>query len=408
MLCGVAQEKALSVEAPVSPASTAGNSSSHISDSSIISTLHLLADVANDVLLLTASTWHSSVESSEDIARLCRSVSVAQEVFMNIKVSKEAIVAWRIFQGCDHNYNGYVTRSEIRKLLVSFHPGLGLRDQTDEPANNLPMVFWDVLSWWRQVDLSDSERRTIEHYVLKRLIVPSDGLWAGLGVNALLRVWKTVCRSSGCLFRYEADRYLRSTFLALRSVPSELELVLLLIRESVDKLGNRAGAAWRAFIDFDDDDDGKLSDEQLRTLLKTQRLKCVPVSALPISRSTSGSSSLFVDDEDCGENLFSFIQVLDGMVETGEINVNFSRLKSVRLLPGQHQVTNSFSDRMSEFWRTLQRKKKQPIIPISRLSQDPLLMARALPVYVKTYLDVEQWRGHRCTDLGSITAATEL
>jgi hypothetical protein len=411
MICGATQEKNPCPAVPTSPASTAGNSLSSASRSSIQSTLHLLNDFAEDVLILNGGSWTLPLDSSEDIARLCRCIRLAHEPFMAKTVSSDAILTWRLFQAADHYYNGYVTFSDIDKLLVSFHPSLGQieRASSDSDSGHMPMVYWDVLSWWQRRAFGDTERRTIEHHVLRRVVVASDGLWAGLNLGALLRIWKTVCRSVGYLFRFHAQRYLHSTFLALRSLPAELEAVLILISEAINRISKKAGNAWVRFIDLDADDDGKLSELELATLLDDQRLKCSPIATIPISRSTSGSSSMLIDPDIDDKSVFTFIQVLDAMLEIREVSLSLSS-KTIRLLPGQQPELSTFSDKWNDFWRTLKPQKQngKHLRPLARCFGDPEKTARTMSVYVKTYLDIEQWRGQKCTEEGTLSSSSVI
>ena len=411
MICGATQQKNSCPEVPASPASTAGNSISSASGSSIRSTLHLLNDFAEDVLILNGGSWTLPLDSSEDIARLCRCIRLAHEPFLSSGADCDAVLAWRLFQAADHYYNGYVTFSDIDKLLVSFHPSLAQieRLSSESDDGHLPMVYWDVLSWWQRRAFSETERHTIEHHVMRRIVVASDGLWAGLNLGALLRIWKTICRSVGYLYRFHAQRYLHSTFLALRSLPAELEAVLILTSEAIDRISKKAGNAWIRFMELDTDDDGKLSETELSMLLDDQHLKCSPIATIPISRSTSGSSSMLIDPDMDDKSVFTFIQVMDAMLEIREMSPSFAS-KTIRLLPGQQPELISFSDKWNDFWRTLkpQKRKTKYMYPLARCFGDAERTARTLSVYVKTYLDVEQWRGQKCTEEGTLSSSSVI
>lgn len=415
MLCGVNQEKVASVGPPRSPASTAGNSTPPISTSSSHFVSSVIEEVAEDVLIIGASSWTMPLVSAEDIARLCRCISKAHEAFAGRDVHPEPMIAWRLFQAADSNYNGYVTSTDLQHVLISLNPRLSMRNLQAPPAplpsaEHLTLLYWDALMWWTKLDISDADRRILESGAVRKLVVASDGLWAGLNLSALLRVWKTVCRSAGYLFRYEAMRYVESAFLTVRrqemtdsTLFAELEVVMYLISESVGRVGKTAARMWSRFAELDSDGDGKLSQLELQSLLTRENLRCTPTADLPISRSTSGTSSLF-DSSDDGEEKFaqySMIQILDAMLESCEIVISS---KTDCAIPGR-RVAPSFSSKWSSFWRRVFRPSRPR--PSSRRTGEgnPDDVRAALTVYLKLYFDLEQWRGQKLTELSALASA---
>ena len=413
MLCGVNHEKVACADPPRSPASTAGNSTPPLSASSSHFISGVLEEVVEDVLIIGTSSWTLSLITAEDIARLCRCICKSHEAFCSEWIHPEVIIAWRLFQAADANYNGYVTSMELHKVLVSMNPRLSLRDQRDlcvpsSSLEHLTMLYWDVLMWWTKLPISDPERRIVESSVVRKLIVASDGLWAGLNLSALLRVWKTMCRSVGYLFRYEAMKYVESAFQAVKNQDmadptfvAELEVILYLIQESVGRLGKTASRVWSKFQEIDSDQDGKLSEIELHSLLSTENLRCVPTSTLPISRSTSGTSSVLGSPEDGQEKQaeYSFFQILDAMLESCEIVVSS---KTDCTVPGRRSPP-SFSSKWSSFWRRIFRSSKPRLLTDKK--NNPNTIRSALTVYLKLYLDLEQWRGQKVSELGALASS---
>ena len=399
MLCGIGNEKIASVAPPRSPASTAGYSTPLSAQSFASYAEDILHEIAEDVLIIGSTSWTLSLTTSEDIARLCRCVTKAHEPFASPSIHAESLISWRLFQAADRNYNGYVTPVDLYKVLVSMNPRI--RVVEDVAGDNLTMLYWDTLVWWTNLDLSDADRRIVERNVMEKLVVPSDGLWAGLSLSALLRVWKTVCRSTGYLFRYETKRYLESTFASLKSQSrtSDLDLVLYLIQETISRLGKHAGKMWEAFLELDTDDDGRLSEAELHTLLRKLNLKCVPIPTLPISRSTSDSSNM--DDTPNEENergcgtQFSLIQMLDAMLESCEIVITLKSDHSA--VPGQRtetylQLRKSWTSKWKGLWKkmTKPQRKRPSMARHSSTFNDSILR-----VYIRTLLNLEQWRGQK-------------
>ncbi len=421
-------QKIACLEAPQSPASTAGNSTPPLSASSSLFQSALLDEVVEDVLIIGSSSWTLSLESSEDIARLSRCIWKAHEPFNSLGVSTEAIIAWKLFQAADVNYNGYVTSSDLRKVLVSLNPRLANMDQRllapfNDGDLNLTMLFWDALVWWNKMPISDPERRIVEHAIVSKLVVPSDGLWTGLSLSALLRVWKTVCRSAGYLFRYEAMKYLESAFSAVKSQEilensylAQVEVILYLIEESANALGRNAGKMWSEFCEQDSDFDGAISQEELDALLGKLNLRCVPAPTLPISRSTSGSSSLLgsqdleQDGSDEKGSQYTLLQMLDAMLESSEIVVSSKTELCLAGKRGRSASSQSFTSKWNNFWRTIfkssQRSGSRRTAVLLRLERKgPTRVKSALGSYVKMYLDMEQWRGQKLCELSALSSA---
>ena len=414
MLCGSSSNKERPVMTPKSPASTAGNSTPCSESSFDIIGSILRGDLKDDVLVLDKVTWKLPLTTPEDAARLCRSICAVNESFRSPLVSKTTLVAWRLFQASDNMYNGYVTANDLNKIILSALPRMPhvngpYVDVSD--GGNQTFLFWDVLVWWRDLPISDTERQIVHHNVLKRIIVPSDGLWAGVGVSATLRVWSSMCRSSGFLFRSMAESYMQSAFRSVKAqglpkidtLKAQLEVVLLLINQAVDRVNKaRASCMWRAFMDQDGDDDGIIDSESAISVLN--RCKNLPIAESwpigppPVSRSSSSSTSLDYQlgkSQDC----YSFVQLLDWLMRSSYSSVRPGQ--QVSLLPGEIGKSN-FTSAWTDFWSKLVRPKS-PFAPLGRVTKrQPLDSEVIYPVltnYVKQYLDIEQWRGQFAAEL---------
>ena len=357
----------------------------------------------DDVLLLDAAPWNHPLITPEDIALLSRSVLAAHEVFNFDAVSAQSLTAWRMFQAADKCYNGFVTTGELQRLIATVsprlaHPDRGVIDSTD--GGNTALVLWDILCWWREADLASHERKAVEHHVLNRLIVPSDGLWAGVSTNAILRIRKSVCRSSGHLFRYQAEHYLQSAFRTIDSQggTGKLEIVLYLIRQVMDRLGRSALKIWKKFIDLDDDDDGLLDEDQLSLLLSSVDLKAVPTSDGPASRTTS-CSSLDSEPAFALKPKFSLVQILEAIANDVKIEP--------LLLPGQ-QAAPTVTSKFQDFLKRLIPPPTKLSPPLRRLQKTPEITSSVLRTYIRAYLDVEQWRGQKWSELKSNQVETSI
>ena len=258
---------------PRSPVSTAGNSTPRREESFDFSSSLVRGELKDEVLISSNISWDSPLTSPKEIASLSRAIADSNSILRLAPSPIGCRISWRLFQAADRTYNGFVTPADLHRVLLSVYPS-SLRMHADsiplDPADATPLLLWDVLVLWRDMDVAAGSRQIIEHNILNNLVVPSDGLWAGVGLSATIRVWKNICRSAGYQFRFCAENYLHAAFRSVQSqglaktetLLSELEVVFFLINECLTRINASAAQLWRNFATLDISDLGHL--DQLR------------------------------------------------------------------------------------------------------------------------------------------------
>lgn len=404
MLCGSTNEKAGCFSGPKSPASTAGNSTPRSIKSIDFASSLIWGELKEEVLLLSATPWIYPLVTPEEIAKLSRSICLAHECFLGLGESGSTLAAWRLFQAADNTYQGYVTMRDleqvVRGILPRLDPDLSGFSQRDSAV---PLVFWDVIGWWRELDLTDREREVIEVSLIKRTVVPSDGLWTGVSIGSSVRVWKNVCRSAGHLFRFQAQSFLESTFRAIQAqgltrfdlLKAEKEVLHYLISESMVRIYPKGVCLWEEFVKLDEKGEGYMGAEGARSILRKMKINNYDQMLshiLPItnrSESLDTSALLMVDS-----TKYSLLQ----LVEALSTKLDFS--KNIKIFPG-NQNPPKIGSLISSFFTfpVFLRPRTKPIIESSTN-----FAARHVKILVKQYLDLEQWRGQKSAELCSKSA----
>ena len=399
MLCGSSSnEKAGCFSAgPKSPASTAGQSTPRSSSGIQFASPLIWSELKEEVLLLSATAWKYPLVTPEEIARLSRSISSAQKYFLSPGISVSAVVSWRIFQAADNTYQGYVSERDLQRVVRGVLPQSGLESDIDS-FSDAPLVFWDVIAWWRELELTEKERQVLENFLIKRVIVPSDGLWAGLSVCASVRVWKSVCRSVGHLFRFQAQSFVESTFKAIQSeqgllradlLSAEKEVLMYLIGESMGRIYSRGRKLWIEFSKQDHDGDGLIKLEAATHILKKLNVNNRELWHIPplISRSAASQDESYITTS-CRVSL---VQLVDALSETLKFS---SRISSDQLVSRRFHITDFLSNFYNFFVSSiLSYRKSKSASPTSSTS---------VKVLLRQYLDLEQWRGQKAAQLCSI------
>ena len=357
MLCGQMSFEKGCLTSPKSPASTAGNSTfGREPTSDYIRTL-FQNGLQDEVLISNTIAWDLPLSNPEETALLSRAIGESSSFFTSVHSPLSCLIAWRLFQAADRGYNGFVTRSDLQRVLLAVFPScVDMISSSDETSSTL-WLYWDVLVWWDELDLDPQLSAMLERNVLKKLVVPSDGLWAGVGLSASLRIWKTVCYSVGCQFRYCAQNYLQAVFREPR-----LDVIVLLMTESLSKISPQALSLWKRFIALDTDSIGYLNASQVAQILRKPSYD-LPPTYLPRSLDVTNDHS----------TQYSFVHVLDN----ASVNP-----RNLPLFPTQRcPAETSFTLVMKRLFK--------PDKPISLLNSDQ----NALQTYAKQYLDIEQWRG---------------
>ena len=417
MFCASVNDKGGCLTIPKSPASTAGNSTPHREPSFDFSSSLLRGDLKDEVLVLNNVTWLYPLVSPQDIARLSRSICLANEAFTCSDMNASALTAWRIFQAADRGYNGYIASADLHRVMVGAVRRASFSDRPLVPMNedaNTPLLYWDVLSWWRGADVTESERLRIEHHFARRVVVPSDGLWAGVGTSATLRVWNNICRSTGHLFRFQAENYIQATFRTVESqgmlkadiLAAELEVVLYLIREALHRVSKPAAVTlWTGFMRQDTDDTGRLDFDKVDRLLRSMHMSLESVSSNPPPTSRSSSNSSYEEPEDLDgpgkPRQYTLVYLLDGLVRAGDIRVG----RHMAIPPGRRNPT-SFTTSFTEFWsKLIPGAASKPLPPIDRVkARAERRLSQVVRTYVEQYLALEQWRGQMSAELKAVEA----
>lgn len=377
MLCtGIVPEKGC-LTSPKSPASTAGNSTPRPERTMAFPESLFLGELNDEVLICSNIAWDLPVESPQEIAFLSRAVCEASNVFTSHCIATGSLVPWRLFQAADRGYHGYVSRSELNRVMLSVSPrtimgeiDMGLDDDPGEE-----WLFWDVLVWWRAMDFAPPVRGIIEHNVLNRLVVPSDGLWAGVGLGASIRVWKLLCRSTGYHFRFCAENYVYSMFVRHRdeqidtSYVSQLELLVYLIQQCLTRIDPKLIGVWYSFTQADVHDRGALNELDLKSFST--------LGPKPSQNDQFNPRSVSTDC--CESGTLTFIQFINALF-AGRL------ARKVRpILPNHVTRENTFV----QFWKRIFKTKQTPPPLVRAQSAD----SHTIRTYAKQYLDLEQWRG---------------
>ena len=404
MLCGSSSEKVGCFSRPKSPASTAGNSTPREVTRTDFDCSLIWGELKEDVLLLNSSSWKKPLVTPEDIAKLSRAVCLAHDCVLSNGVSMAAAVSWRLFQAADNTYQGYVSLRDLQRILRRIIPRLAEPERSlfsPETGLDTPVVLWDVIAWWRELALTDKERQLLESTLLKHTVVPSDGLWAGLSIGASLRVWKTVCRSAGHLFRFHAQNYLQSTFKAIQTqglprgdlLTAEIEVLTFLIGEASGRVFSRFGKGlWTDFCKLDEAGEGLIEFYKAEELLKRLKVKLAsPLRYVAqfISRNQSLDyiSNNFASSED--ESRVSLLQLVHAIAEESLPGTS----ANISVLPGAQNPAKNGSKLIDFFSIFFFTQKPKPIKLIRADSN------KFLKVLVKQYLDLEQWRGQKAAEL---------
>ncbi len=332
-----------------------------------------------------------------------------------------AVVAWRIFQAADRGYNGYITPEELKKVTSSIIPSMSRYDDYSEPTVDKTVLFWDVLLWWREVRMPRQLKTLVEENVLERLVVPSDGLWAGVSLNSSLRIWKNMCRSIGYLYRYSGENYLSSACRSIHShglsredaLYARIEIVCLFIQECLYRVHADLAKVWKCFAQLDQDARGYLDQDHLEYLCDRLKLPCGDddfFSPLIHQDRIMSRSESSIDEYSCSPpelqsgQRFMLVEILDFMVNTSKpaaaatAGSSGREIFSVHLdvLPGRRNPSGGF-------WEKVKKKfKLGPSTDVGKIVIDRLKSGIAVSnvepatvfrTLVKQYLDLEQWRG---------------
>ena len=355
---------------PKSPASTAGNSTP-ATGLTPSATPSIIADgIRNEALVLSKVTWKFPLSTPRDVARLSRAICRNNALLIDRCHASAPVVAWRLFQAADRSYNGFVMSEDVNRILTAVLPTDSLQNMLFHQDNTAPRLLWDVMIWWRSMKHHPQQKLLIERYVFTDLVVPSDGLWAGIGLNATIRVWKNVCRCVGHLFRYHAENALSRLFQSIRDVNGRVDIVLYLIRQSLSRISEKSVSLW---------------DDMFSSLDLSRSPLLFPT--IPNHEHDPGDPVHFVDHLDLLEKESGGL---------GRISNNVLRLPGTRDSPTtfggylKHMLQNTF--RRSHWTR---RSKKfmtnQNISLVQKLD--------ILRFLIKQFLDIEQWRGQYASAL---------
>jgi len=179
---------------PKSPASTAGYSNPATALTPSVTPSIILDSMRNEATVLSKVTWKYPLTTPRDVARLSRAICHNNFLLVDRTRGTAALVAWRLFQACDKGYNGFVIAEDVNRAIASLTSTEISEVIAFRHDSSNPVMLWDLMIWWRSLKRLGSSRQVIEKSILDDLVVPSDGLWAGIGLNATVRVWKNICR----------------------------------------------------------------------------------------------------------------------------------------------------------------------------------------------------------------------
>jgi hypothetical protein len=262
-----------------------------------------------------------------------------------------------------------------------------------------PLMFWDILVWWRELSLRPVEKEKLLRYIITDLVVPSDGLWAGIGLNSLVRVWKNICRSVGYLFRFNAENYLGLTFRSIEDYhvsshetrEAQIDVVLFLIKEALLRINGRAYKAWQDFMYLDKTDlIGSVSTNILKASLFDSYGITEIVDSEVGSKIYSRSMSMDDDGESSSESRTLFVEILDMMADT-----HFKTTQNIGVFPGNRNPKKTLFDYMRNMFEPADRTKLTRPSELKFL-RSPVVKSQScqlIKILIKHYLDIEQWRG---------------
>jgi hypothetical protein len=415
MICGsFMADKAGCLSTPKSPASTAGHTSIDEESSFNLSRSISKGELKNDVLVLRTIAWGHTLDSPEEVARLSRATGRVHALFTASHVPRSALVAWRIFQASDRHYNGYTSLEDMKKVTTSVIPSVSRMDfpldETETPDSSIDtdtILFWDVLLWWRELRMPRQLKSLVEDNVIHRLVVPSDGLWAGVSINASLRIWQNMVRSAGYLYRFCGENYIASACRSMGqthqglsrddSLIARIELVSLFIHECLSRVHFDLPKVWKVFAQIDQDSRGFLNDDQLEELSDKLRLSGsgdeMHYFSLLSCEDPVLSRSESTDDFDTGSGQrFLLVEILSYLIKQHPVPLS----GNISVLPGHRNPSSGIWDKMKRKLRLGSASDVGKIL-IDRLrsgvavsTADPNAVFRTL---VRQYLDLEQWRG---------------
>jgi hypothetical protein len=209
-----------------------------------------------------------------------------------------------------------------------------------------------------------------EEVIANQIIVPSDGLWAGVGLSSQLRVWGTMCKSIGHMYRYQAEKEL----LALPINVSNFINILELIKNNLINLN--CFNLFKLFTAIDLEDKGWILEDQLEIL----GLDSGIIEKLIEIKFSKSLSNNFLK--------FTFIEIIDVVTKrtARENRIDFGNLKNIRI------NLNNFNNLKNLFNKFF--KKNSSLLPIQRIQSQPRKsLNRVFKVYKTILIDLEQLKG---------------
>ena len=348
---------------PKSPASTAGYSTPAVGLTPSVTPSIISDGTRDEALVLNKVTWKYPLTTSQEVARISRAICHNNALLVDRSRGQLPVFAWRMFQACDRGYNGFIIAEDVNSVLSSAGSPGAQNSLVFQHDSADPVMLWDLMIWWRSLKHSPGPRQVIERYLLNDIVVPSDGLWAGVGLNATIRVWKNTCRCVGYLFRYHAETSLSRPFHSIREVHGRVDIVQYLIHEALLRISERALSLW---------------EDLLASLDLSASTPTFLGTSLPHKYGFAGIDSIhFVDF------LELLLQRENGL---GKLSVNISSF------PGSRDPPKGFKDYFKALFRPLRRRSVRRSALLSEASS---LSAKQeiLRFLIRQYLDIEQWRG---------------
>lgn len=348
--------------APKSPASTAGYSTPAIGMTPSVTPSIISDGIRNEALVLNKVTWKYPLTTSREVARISRAICRNNALLVDRSRGQLPVFVWRMFQACDKGYNGFIMAEDVNLILSSAIPPDSPKPLVFYHDSSDPVLLWDLIVWWRSLKQSPVSRQNIERYLVNDLVVPSDGLWAGVGLNATIRVWKNTCRCVGYLFRYHAESSLSRPFHSVREVHGRVDIVQYLIHEALLRISERALSLW---------------EDVISTIDPTTNSPMFVGSCLPHKYEFEGiDSGHFVD----------YLELLSQRENgLGKLSVNISSF------PGSRDPPKGLKDYFKSLFRPLRRRARRSSL-LSDVAS-PSAKQEILRFLIRQYLDIEQWRG---------------
>ena len=353
---------------PKSPASTAGYSTPATSFTPSVTPSIILDSVRNEATVLNKVTWKYPLTTPRDVARLSRAICHNNTRLIDRFRGTAPLVAWRLFQACDKGYNGFVIADDVNRVIASLTSTEISEAISFHHDSSNPVMLWDLMVWWRSLKRLGSSRQVIEKVILNDLVVPSDGLWAGIGLNATVRVWKNVCRCVGYLFRYHAENALSRPFQSVRDVHGRADVVLYLIREALSRISERAVSIW------------------------DHMFGAIDLSMCPLVFSAEYINSKYALEADDSSHFVDYLELLSSKeIGLGKISTTISTL------PGTRDPPKGFKEVVRSIFRPANWRNRRGKFMNEAIS--PIQKQEILRFLIRQYLDIEQWRGQYLSTL---------